>query len=85
MPIQATKYEWLWAESYGGATHTATGTVSFASQAVFAQASISTIQTTHTPGSPSASTVINAQIKSYTMVGHRQETCAKLQGGWIGC
>ena len=65
MPIQSIEFAWLFAESSSGATEVATETVSFPSQTVFAVASITTIQTTHAPGTPSASTTINAQIKSY--------------------
>jgi hypothetical protein len=66
MPIQSISFAWMFAESTGGATEIATETVSFPSQSVFAQTSVTTIQTTHKPGAPSASTTIGAQIKSYT-------------------
>jgi hypothetical protein len=66
MPIQSVEFAWMWAESTGGATEVATETVNFPPQSVFAQASITTIDTIHTPGTPSGSTTINAQIKSYT-------------------
>ncbi len=66
MPIQGIEFAWMFAESSSGATEIATEPVNFPSQSVFAQASISTIETTHAPGTPSGSTTINAQIKSYT-------------------
>jgi hypothetical protein len=66
MPIQGVEFAWMFAKAFGGATEVATETVNFPSQSVFAQASITTIETTHAPGTPSGSTTINAQIKSYT-------------------
>ncbi len=66
MPIQSVEFAWMWAESTGGANEVATETVNFPAQSVFAQASISTVNTTHHPGTPSGNTTINAQIKSYT-------------------
>jgi hypothetical protein len=66
MPIQSVEFAWMFAESVGGATEVATETVTFPSQPVFAQATITTIETTHSPGTPSGNTTINAQIKSYT-------------------
>jgi hypothetical protein len=65
MPIQSVEFAWMFAESVGGATEVATETVTFPSQPVFAQATITTIETTHSPGTPSGNTTINAQIKSY--------------------
>ena len=50
MPIQRIEFAWMFAESSSGATEVATETVNFPSQSVFAQASITTIQTTHAPG-----------------------------------
>jgi hypothetical protein len=66
MPIQSVEFAWMFAKAVGGATEVATETVTFPSQSVFAQAAITTIATTHTPGTPSGNTTINAQIKSYT-------------------
>jgi hypothetical protein len=56
----------MFAKALGGATEVATETVNFPRQPVFAQAAVTTIDTTHSPGTPSGSTTINAQIKSYT-------------------
>jgi hypothetical protein len=66
MPIKGVEFAWMFAKALGGATEVATETVNFPRQPVFAQAAITTIETTHTPGTPSGSTTINAQIKSYT-------------------
>ena len=66
MSVKGIEFALMFAESSSDASEVTTETVNFPRQSAFAQASITTIETTHAQGKPSGSSIINAQIKSYT-------------------